>query len=54
MTHVERQALLLAYFESLDRLQVAQHLDVSVDTVTTEMREGLRSLRRVLGGGSDD
>lgn len=54
MTQVERQALLLAYFESLDRLQVAEHLDVSVDTVTTEMREGLRNLRRALGGGSDD
>lgn len=54
MTHVERQALLLAYFESLDRLQVAEHLDVSVETVTVEMREGLRDLRRALGGGSDD
>lgn len=54
MTQVERQALLLAYFESLDRVQVAEHLDVSVDTVTAEMREGLRNLRRALGGGSDD
>jgi RNA polymerase sigma-70 factor, ECF subfamily len=46
---VQRQVLLLAYFEGFSQKQLAAQLDIPLHSVRVQMRDGLFNLRRALG-----
>jgi len=49
LTPIQREALTLAYFGGFTQSQVAERLKVPLGTVKTRVRDGLISLRSVLG-----
>jgi RNA polymerase sigma-70 factor (ECF subfamily) len=49
LSEPQRASLELAFFESLTHRQVAERMDMPLGTVKTHIRNGLRSLRRILG-----
>jgi RNA polymerase sigma-70 factor, ECF subfamily len=49
LTAIQREALTLAYFGGYTQSQVAQMLNVPLGTVKTRMRDGLITLRKILG-----
>jgi RNA polymerase sigma-70 factor, ECF subfamily len=49
LTALEREAILLAYYEALTYRQVAETLGVATGTVKCRMRAGLRRIRNGLG-----
>jgi RNA polymerase sigma-70 factor, ECF subfamily len=53
LTWVQRQALLLAYFEGYSQRQLATLLDIPLHSVRVLMRDGLVNLRRALGVSDD-
>ena len=50
LSETQRQAIGLAYYDGLTYAQVADRLSVSLGTVKSRMRDGLRKLRDCLGG----
>lgn len=53
LSYVQRQALLLAYFEGFSQTKVAAHLGIPLHTVRLQMLDGLVNLRRALGVSED-
>ena len=49
LSEIQREALALAYFGGYTQSQVAERLKVPLGTVKTRIRDGLTSLRKVLG-----
>jgi RNA polymerase sigma-70 factor, ECF subfamily len=51
LTSIQRQALTMAYFDGLTQSQIADLLNLPLGTVKTRIRDALRRLGEVLGGG---
>jgi RNA polymerase sigma-70 factor (ECF subfamily) len=49
-----RRALQLAYYEGLSQTEIAEHLDVPLGTVKSDMRRALIRLRRTVAGAATD
>lgn len=45
---VQRQAIELAYFESLTQAEISERLGVKIPTIKTRLRDGLMALRRAM------
>jgi RNA polymerase sigma-70 factor (ECF subfamily) len=48
LTAIQRRVIELAYYERLTQAEIATHLDSSLRTVQTEMRQGLMQLRELV------
>ncbi|WP_304440150.1 ECF RNA polymerase sigma factor SigK [Frondihabitans sp. PAMC 28766] len=46
LTHVQREAIELAYFDSLTQAEISERLGVKIPTIKTRLRDGLIALRR--------
>ena len=53
LTYVQRQALLLAYFEGYSQRQISTDLSVPLHSVRLQMLDGLVNLRRALEVADD-
>jgi RNA polymerase sigma-70 factor, ECF subfamily len=51
LTPIQRQALTMAYFDGMTQSQIATGLRVPLGTVKTRIRDALKRLGEVLGGG---
>ena len=51
LTSIQQQALSLAYFDGLTQSQIAAYLDLPLGTVKTRIRDALKRLGEILGGG---
>jgi len=51
LTPIQQQAVQLAYFDGLTQSQISTTLSLPLGTVKTRIRDGLRRLADVLGGG---
>jgi RNA polymerase sigma-70 factor, ECF subfamily len=51
LTPIQRQALTLAYFDGMTQSQIAELLELPLGTVKTRIRDALKRLGEVLGGG---
>jgi len=51
LTSIQRQALTMAYFDGLTQSQIAEQLDLPLGTVKTRIRDALKRLGDILGGG---
>ena len=51
LTSIQREELTLAYFDGLTQSQIADLLNLPLGTVKTRIRDALRRLGEVLGGG---
>ena len=51
LTPIQQQAVQLAYYDGLTQSQIATVLHLPLGTVKTRIRDGLRRLATVLGGG---
>jgi RNA polymerase sigma-70 factor (ECF subfamily) len=50
LTHVQSEALALAYYENLTQSQIATRLNVPLGTVKTRIRDAMKRLGEALGG----
>lgn len=50
LSQVQRQAIDLAYFDAMTYREVSERLGVALPTVKSRIRDGLRNLRKCLGG----
>ncbi len=48
ISHLQRQAIEMAYFGTLTQTEIAERLGVKVPTIKTRLRDGLIALRRVM------
>ena len=51
LTPIQRQALTLAYFDGMTQSQISTVLNLPLGTVKTRIRDALKRLGEVLGGG---
>jgi RNA polymerase sigma-70 factor, ECF subfamily len=51
LTPIQRQALTLAYFDGMTQSQIAELLELPLGTVKTRIRDALKRLGEILGGG---
>ncbi|MFW0797255.1 ECF RNA polymerase sigma factor SigK [Gordonia sp. CPCC 205515] len=49
LTELQRESVVLAYYHGLSYPEVAEHLSVSLPTVKSRIRDGMRRLRASLG-----
>ncbi|WP_019483753.1 ECF RNA polymerase sigma factor SigK [Arthrobacter sp. TB 23] len=50
LSHLQREAINLAYYQCMTYRQVSEHLSIPLSTIKTRIRDGLKSLRTCLEG----